>query len=172
MPVFDDADHHCAHRIISDFGDNAQILVASSDGEGEPLLGCVLGGILDAELIAAYRLAGFGARAGDGVLAYIAVPPAAQGSRVVHLSDDVFEVHPARIGGRWRKGSSLAGALFAGWLANPAVAQCPRVFVRTREVIRPVLHLIEKNGFEYRGRFELEFRGERQDRLVFGRSNV
>lgn len=173
MPVDHNTDPHSAHGIISGLSDSAQVVVAANEEEGEPLLGCVLGGVLDEGLIATYRLAAFGAQAADGLLAYIAVSPPAQGSRVVPVRDNVYEVQPAQLDRRHeQQGDSLAGLLFSRWLELSAITTCPRVFVRTRGVIEPVLHLIAKNGFEYCGRFEMEFRGERQDRLVYERSRT
>lgn len=164
------ADRHSARGAIAEFGENAQVLVASDEDAGGLLLGCVLGGRLDDNLIAAYSLAPYGAQPGDGLLAYIGIVPSAQGSRVVQRQDDAFEVLRERIGSRrsWDEGS-LAGLLFTRWLQLSDIAPCPRVFVRTRKAIGPVLHLIEKNGFEYLGRFDLDFNGEQQDRLVFRR---
>jgi len=45
------------------------------------------------------------------------------------------------------------------------------VFVRTRSVLPKIQYLAEKNGFVYQGRFELEFKGEQQDRMVYTRLN-
>lgn len=173
MPVGDDSERQSAHGIISQFGDNAQVLVASDTDESRPLLGCVLGGVLDDNLIASYGLAGYGAETGDGLLAYIGVSPSAQGSRVTRCGDDVFEILPSRNSQRHEHdGHSLAGLLFAQWLRLPAIEPCPHVFVRTRKVIGAVLHLIEKNGFKYSGRFDLDFHGQKQDRLVYRRSTA
>jgi len=173
MPVDHETSPHSAHAIISELSDSAQVVVASNENEGGPLLGCVLGSVLDEDLIATYRLAPFGARTADGFLAYIAVSPQAQGSRVIPVRDNVYEVQPAQHDRRQKQlGDSLAGLLFSRWLELSAITTCPRVFVRTREVIEPVLHLIAKNGFEYCGRFEMEFRGEWQDRLVYERSRT
>lgn len=171
MPVGDDSERHSAHGIISELGENAQILVASDMDDNQPLLGCVVGGVLDENLIAAYGLAGHGAKTGDGLLAYIGVPPSAQGCRLTRLRDNVFEILPNRNSQRHeRGGDSLAGLLFAQWLRLPAIERSPHVFVRTRKVIGSVIHLIEKNGFEYSGRLDLDFQGDKQDRLVYRRS--
>lgn len=171
MPVGDDSEPDSAHGIISEFGENAQTLVAWNTDENRPLLGCVVGGVLDENLIAAYGLTGHGAKTGDGLLAYIGVPPSAQGCRLTRLRDNVFEILPNRNSQRHeRGGDSLAGLLFAQWLRLPAIDRCPHVFVRTREEIGSVIHLIEKNGFEYSGRLDLDFQGDKQDRLVYRRS--
>jgi len=61
--------------------------------------------------------------------------------------------------------------LFSGWLAQPVVGACPAVFVRTRKVLQPIIHMATDNGFEYTGGFTIDFHGERQDRIVFRRES-
>jgi hypothetical protein len=171
MPIGDSADRQSARGVISEFGKNVRVLAASETDAAQPLLGCVLGGLLDEALIGAYRLAAYGAQKGDGLLAYIGVLPSAQGSRVIRMRDNAFKVLSEQTSQRAEPDSdSLAGLLFSEWLRLYGINACPRVFVRTRKMIRPVLHLIKKNGFEYLGHFELDFYGDIQDRLVFSRN--
>lgn len=165
LPVGDCHDRHSARGILAEMGERARVLAVSDVDDGTSVLGCVVGVVLDGGLIASYGLGDFGADAGDGLLAYIGIVPEAQGARVAPLQDDTFEV-------RWgpSRNPSLASLLFEGWLALPTVSACPNVFVRTRKSIKPVLYLLDKNGFSYRGGFRLSFRGVRQSRLVFGRN--
>ncbi|MCB1909628.1 MAG: hypothetical protein KDH15_19885 [Rhodocyclaceae bacterium] len=175
MPIGDASDPHSARGIVAQLGADASILLASSTHGNEtlasqPVLGCVLGGVLDEALIAAYRLGPYGARCGDGLLAYIGVPPAFQGERLSPIGGDRFE---RRSGTRNAPPDGemvgLGSLLFSRWLDLPALRRCPTLFVRTRTTIKPILHLLAKHGFDFRGRFELDFRGERQDRLVYAR---
>lgn len=177
MPVGGRSDPHSARGVVAELGPRARALVASVDDERPReeanVLGCVVGGVLDEALISAYGLGPYGARGGDGLLAYIGVRPAAQRVRVLPRADDRFD--PAPPADRpWMKpaGVSLAGLLFSRWLGLPAIERCPRVFVRTRSVLPQIQHLATKNGFEYQGRFELEFQGERQDRMIYTRVNA
>ncbi len=175
MPIGDASDPHSARGIVAQLGSNARILLASpargsASPAGNPVLGCVLGAILDDDLIAAYRLGPYGARRGDGLLAYIGVPPAFQGERLSPAGGDRFERRPANRGTPpARRTVSLGSLLFSRWLELSAVKRCPALFVRTRTTIKPILHLLAKHGFDFRGRFELDFQGQRQDRLVFAR---
>jgi len=176
MPVGERSDSHSARGIVAQLGADAQVLVAFTDDDKPSheadVHGCVVGGLLDEDLIRAYGLGSFGARRGDGILAYIGVQPSAQGNRLVARTETRFGVAPPSER-PWMKpsGASLAGLLFSGWLRLPAVARCPRVFVRTRSVLPKIQYLAEKNGFVYQGRFELEFKGEQQDRMVYTRLN-
>ena len=178
MPIGDAADPHSARGIVTQLGARARVLVASTDSPGGPVrndrfIGCVLGCVLDKDLIDLYRLNEFDAEAGDALLAYIGIEPANQGCRALPLSGSRFAVRPPPSDTAMeQRGESLAGVLFSRWLALPNVAACPRVFVRTRSVLRPVVHMIKKNGFDYRGKFYLDFHGKRQHRLVFARSNL
>lgn len=174
MPLGDDADPHSARGIIAQLGKQAQVLVANvvEDDHGRNVLGCVLGAVLDRTLVDAYGLASYGAQSGDALLAYIGLMPAAQGRRAALLSNNIFELSFRRSGlPSIQEGQSLAALLFERWLELSVIESCPRVFVRTRKVLAPIIHLAEKNGFCYRGEFELDFQGERQDRIVFARDN-
>lgn len=171
MPIGDAADPHSAAGIMSALFGKGPLIVATTDVEPEHnpcVLGCVIGGMLDEALIDGYGLSPFGARTGDAILAYIGVAPSAQGLRGRIRNGEVIDV-PAPAAGPPADSKSLASFLFESWLRHPAVARCPSVFVRTRETIGPILHLAEKNGFAFQGQFELNFRGERQNRLVFRR---
>lgn len=174
MPLGDESDPHSARGIIAQLGKQAQVLVADvvGDDHGRNVLGCVMGAVLDRTLVDAYGLASYGAQSGDALLAYIGLMPAAQGRRACLLSNNIFEL-PFRRSGlpSIHEGHSLAALLFERWLELSAIECCPRVFVRTRKVLAPIIHLAEKNGFRYRGEFELDFQGERQDRIVFARDN-
>ncbi len=94
MPVGDDSDLHSALGIITMLGEHARILLASAMEIGAPeaqrVLGCVLGSVLDEKLINVYRIGEYGARTGDGLLAYIGLVPHAQGARVSLLDDDIW----------------------------------------------------------------------------------
>lgn len=174
MPLGDEADPHSGRGIIAQLGKQAQLLVANGVGDdhGRNVLGCVLGAVLDRTLVDAYGLASYGAQSGDALLAYIGLMPAAQGRRASLLSDNIFELSFRRSGlPSVHEGQSLASLLFERWLELSAIESCPRVFVRTRKVLAPIIHLAEKNGFRYRGEFELDFQGDRQDRIVFARDN-
>ena len=174
MPIGDAADPHSAAGIMSALFDKGPLIVATMDDEREQsqcVLGCVLGGTLDESLIEDYGLAPYGAQPGDAILAYIGVAPSVQGLRGRVRNEEHFEV-PARATGAREDSKSLASFLFERWLRHPSVARCPSVFVRTRETIEPILHLAEKNGFAFQGQFELDFRGERQNRLVFRRDQA
>lgn len=178
MPIGNAADPHSARGIVTQLRARARVLIAGTASRigsvrRKRIIGCVLGCILDEALIDIYRLGDFAAEAGDALLAYIGVEPGSQGSRMLPLSRGQFAMWPRHHNAVIDQGGeSLAGVLFSRWLALPGVAGCPRIFVRTRSVLRPVLHMIEKNGFEYRGKFDLDFHGERQDRIVFVRSNT
>lgn len=174
MPIGDVADPHSATGIMSALFGKGPLIVATMDiapKQSQCVLGCVLGGTLDDSLIEDYGLSPYGAQAGDAILAYIGVAPSVQGLRGRLRNEEHIEV-PARATGPRNESKSLASLLFERWLRHPSVARCPSVFVRTRETIGPILHLAEKNGFAFQGQFELDFRGERQNRLVFRRNQV
>lgn len=176
MPIGDASDPHSALGIMTQLR-NGPLLVAALDTGETPVpevVGCVLGGVLDESLIDSYRLRNFGAQNGDGILAYIGVAPEAQGYRGFLRNDGFIE--EVTVGnGSTRKSEmtvSLAGVLFSTWLELPAISCCPTVFVRTRETIAPILHLLNRHGFEYQGQFELVFRGSPQARLVYRRKTT
>jgi len=177
MPVGSRSDPHSARGIVAELGPDAYALIASVSGGrprgGEGLLGCVVGGVLDDDLIRAYGLRSYGAIAGDGLLAYIGVQPTAQGVRLLPRGEDSFDVAPPTGQSRMKRpGTSLAGILFSRWLGLSAIEQCRRVFVRTRSVLPQIQHLAAKNGFRFQGQFDLEFQGQRQDRMVYTRINA
>jgi hypothetical protein len=173
MPVGDETNPHSARGIVASLSRQEKIVVASrAEEEGESIIGCVLGGVLDDELIVDYRLAPFGAKEGDGLLAYIGVAPNFQGSRLLASSEGGFATRIKACGTVANdSGASLSSLLFKCWLNLPTVTACPSVFVRTRKVLKPIVHLAEKNGFQYEGKFYLDFNGEQQDRIVFRRSH-
>lgn len=176
MPIGNASDPHSALGIMSQLGDGL-LLIATPDVKAGPVsevLGCVLGGVLCEPLIEGYGLGKFGARSGDAILAYIGVAPLAQGTRGILRNDG----HPGEVvlDAGYQGGSemavSLASVLFSEWLELPGVSSCPTVYVRTRETIGAILHLLERHDFEYQGQFELEFRGTPQARLVYRRRNM
>ncbi len=176
MPVGGASDPQSAMGILTELCECGPTLVATPESPAapdSPVLGCVLGGVLDAQLIDSYGLGNFGARAGDGLLAYIGVTPAAQGARGRLRGGHIIEELCAGPDAQDEPGEavSLASVLFSSWLALPEVSSLPTVFIRTRETIAPILHLLDKHGFDYQGRFEIEFRGECQRRLVYSREN-
>ncbi|MDF2231745.1 hypothetical protein P2H44_04200 [Albimonas sp. CAU 1670] len=153
MPLGTADDPHSARGVVAGLGPGI-VALAAREGDGGPVLGCVVGAALDAGMIEGYGLATHGAQAGDGLLAYIGIVPRAQGLRLA-----------CGAGPR----ASLARRLVEDWLALPAIAACPAVYVRTRRRIGPVLHLGRTLGFERVGEFGLEFRGEPQHRIVLRR---
>ena len=174
MPVGDSADPHSASGIMAQLS-GGMVVVAISDttDEGSKVVGCVLGSLLDDSLIEGYRLRRFGANDGDGLLAYIGVAPEFQGARGFQgrcgYLDEVCAGTP--LSPKPTGSSSIASVLFSTWLRHPEISPCSAVFVRTRATIRPVLHLLDRHGFEHRGQFELDFRGSVQTRLVYCRRN-
>ncbi len=171
MPVGHRSDPQSARGIIAALGEDASVMLAGTVPSGTStkcprVLGCVLGAVLDEALVESYGLGRFGANAGDGLLAYFAMDPAAQGARVAPGAGGDWVLDTRRS----EQTASLASALFAGWLDLAAVRECPALFVRTRRAITPVLHLLARHGFGFRGRFALDFRGVAQERLVFSRA--
>jgi len=178
MPMGDAAVPHSARGIVAQLGGQAKTLIVSAaanrrTAHRQTVLACVIGSILDENLIRSYQIARFGARHGDALLAYIGLAPDAQGSRAFPLNAQEYLLSSDRTSApQEQKGQSLAGLLFARWLELPAIERCPRVFVRTREVLHPIQHLAKKNRFQFCGKFELDFQGERQDRMIFKRFNA
>lgn len=174
MPLGDSSDRHSARGILAELGPSVQALVATAATEtGIPssILGCVIGSPLNDDLIDQYRLASYGARPGDALFAYIGVRPSLQGCRVQPAKDNRFQLDGrADRADSKRPGASLASLLFSNWLTLPGIRRCPRVFIRTREVLTPIQALAERNGFQYCGKFYLDFHGNRQDRIVYRRS--
>jgi len=145
MPVGDRSDPHSARGILAQWEDAPQVLLASEDTPGVPLedrrvLGCVVGGVLDAERIDAYRLGPFGAREGDGLLAYIGVAPCAQGLRLRVGGSRRGQHIVRRTAGRGAPGSSgvvqksspLSEALRRRWRRRaPSAGSSPPASART-----------------------------------------
>jgi len=174
MPVGDATDPNSALGIMAELCTEGPTVLASTEGNaarGAEVLGCVLGGVLNDSLIERFGLRPYGACRGDGLLAFIGVAPTVQGARGYLRTGNVIEdLGPSS--SRPPVGSvSLASALFSNWLALPAISSRRAVFIRTREVIRPILHLAGKHGFVYQGRMHQDFRGSIQERLVFRRDN-
>ena len=145
------------------------VVVAACESHGGPVnsdevVGCVLGAVLDDTMIETYGLGPYAAVPGDGLLAFIGIHPRAQGLRVLPDGGDSVKILGTTALGR---SASLARLLFETWIDTPCIQRCPRVFIRTRRQIGPVLHLCRSLGFEYCGRFEIEFCKMRQERLVF-----
>jgi len=175
MPVGPADDPNSAKGIIHELKLQAQAVVAANtcgdaNQDGKLIVAFVLGGILDDRLAELYGLRDFGAQAGDALLSYIGVLPAYQGYSAPKLAGDRFEISPRTPG--QSDEVSLSALLFKRWLSLTDVSSSPNVFIRTRWTIRPVLQLIEAHGFEYCGEFHLDFHGDRQERLVFRRSNT
>jgi hypothetical protein len=173
MPIGSHDDSNSALGIVNGLGARpvnlaARAIVADGSSKGA-VVGCVLGAILDDEVIARYGLASFSAASGDALLAFIGIVPEAQRIRVSGRGGGTSKVVPP---GRRRRSISLARHLFESWLGRTSVQNCPQIFIRTREQIAPVLHLCSDNGFAYCGRFDLHFRGTVQERLVFRRSTA
>lgn len=142
----------------------------AADGEhAGALIGCVLGTVLDEDVIARYGLSPFSAAPGDALLAFIGIVPEAQHVRIIGRSHEECEVVRATA---QHRSVSLARHLFESWLGMQNLNHCPQTFIRTREQITPILGLCEGNGFSYCGRFELNLHGAVQERLVFRRTNA
>jgi hypothetical protein len=123
-------------------------------------------------LLDTYCLREYGARVGDSLLAYIGLAPEIQGSRLHRVNDSIFQCAtrfpiPTRNVGL----HSLADLMFSTWLELPAIESAPFTFIRTRLVMSSIRHLANKHGFAFCGSFNLNFRGQRQERLVFKRQN-
>jgi hypothetical protein len=178
MPVGDETDPHSAVGIIAGLAEHVQLLLALFDSEakhrhGKEIRGCVIGTLLREPLLDAYGLREYGAHPGDALLAYIGLVPAAQRSRVYAASDSVVEA--ATNSSKLPEGCcvhSLASLMFSRWMELPAVRSAPCVFIRTRKVIGPILHLVAKNNFQPCGSFDMNYRGHKQDRMVFRRHSV
>ncbi len=171
MPLGHSRDPHSAFGVIEGLSDRPVVLAAVSDDREDThcgIVGCVLGAVLDYGIIADYGLAPFGACPGDGLLAFIGLVPEMQGRRVRRLDHDALEITGES---EQESCGSLASQLFEEWMRTAPVSKCPRIFIRTRRQIGPILHLSRTCGFAYRGAFQTEFRGEVQDRLVFMRTN-
>ena len=171
MPLGDASDQHSARGIVAGLGQRSLTLVASTgfDGDGRgSVLASVLGCVLDDDLIEQYGLRSYGARAGDALFAYIGLRPSVQGRRVRPMGNDNYSLEwNTEKQAKAKNGSGLASLLFSQWLQLPAVRQCPRVFIRTRRILKPIQALAKRNGFEYCGSFDLEFQGVQQDRMVY-----
>lgn len=173
MPVGPLEDPNSALGIVNGLGPRPVALAARTRARGEErageLIGCVLGAVLNDEVIARYGLRPFSAVPGDALLAFIGIVPGAQHVRVNgRTRDECKVVH----GASQHRSVSLARHLFESWLAMQNLHHCPHTFIRTRQQITPILGLCDGNRFSYCGRFELNLHGAVQERLVFRRSNA
>lgn len=150
-----------------------KVVLASGNAPGKdllnsPILGFAFGGILNEELFDWFQLAEFGATKGDGVLPFAGVVPLAQGYRI---SDDCQKVLRDSSGMPIKdrnKGKSLYRRLFEQRLGLAEIASCRKVFLRTRQVLSPVIAMATSHGFKYQGSFYTIWQGvETQDRMVF-----
>ena len=156
--------------IIAGFG-NQLLGIAATTVQGDTrhrTIGCVVGSVLNRETIDGYGLTPFSARDGDALLAFIGIVPSAQGSRLRCRDPSTYELMEKSGGAQ---GHSLARLLFDSWLSMPVVRRCPSVFIRTRRRIGAVRHLSEAAGFEFYGSFDIDFRSELQERLVYRKAN-
>lgn len=172
MPLGSPEDPHSALGIVSSLGSCPLALAAYRSGADasrpQEAIGCVLGAVLNDEVIARYGLAPFRAISGDALLAFIGIVPEAQQTRINGWGGDgITAVRTPRP----QRSISLARHLFESWLGMTGLRDCRQVFIRTREQITPILRLCDENGFSYCGRFKLHFRGTVQERLVFRRTN-
>lgn len=152
-------DPNSAQGVLSGLGKHSLAFAARAPQRKE-ILGCVVGCIMDAPTIDRYHLTSYGARPGDGLLAFIGVVPDAQGLR--------FQADKEQPGST----KSLARGLFEIWLSDASLATCPRLFIRTRRRIGPIRYLSQEHGFKLCGDFETDFRGQRQTRLVYRRDKA
>lgn len=162
MPIGAKDDPASAIGIISGLGPRP-IAIAARPAQDTYVIGCVIGCIMDAHEIDSYRLWSYGAVPGDGLLAFIGIVPEAQGIRLRPGGDESPDAELT--------GPSLARQLFQSWIDSEALDTCPRLFIRTRHRIGAIRYLSEDLGFEFRGGFETEFRGQVQTRLVYCRTN-
>lgn len=173
MPLGTPEDPHSALGIVSGLGPCPVALAAytaiADASRAERVIGCVLGAILDDEVIDRYGLAPFSAKSGDALLAFIGIVPEAQKTRVSAPSGNETETVCTP---QQQRSISLARHLFESWLGMTGLRGCRQIFIRTREQITPVVHLCDENGFSYCGRFDLRYRGTVQERLVFRRKNA
>lgn len=173
MPIGPLEDPDSALGVVNGLGPRPVALAARTRAEGGghagELIGCVLGAVLDDEVIARYGLGPFSAAPGDALLAFIGIVPEAQHVRLVGRGREECKVVRAAA---QRRSISLARHLFESWLGMQNLHHCPQTFIRTREQITPILGLCDGNGFSYCGRFELNLHGAVQERLVFRRTNA
>lgn len=178
MPVGDETDPHSAAGIIAGQAECLQLLLARFESEDkhnddQEVLGCVVGTLLREPVLDAYGLREYGARPGDALLAYIGLVPAAQRTRVYVASDSSIKAasHSSDLadGGCVH---SLASLMFTRWMELPAIRSASCVFIRTRIVIGSIQHLAAKHDFQLCGSFDINFRGQKQDRMVFRRRIV
>lgn len=139
------------------------VMVAATPIPGARVIGCAIGSVMDEDLIESYRLSGYAAEPGDGLLAFIGIVPEMQGRRYRSDGNGTLEAAPG--------GPSLARHLFESWIKDASGHECERLFIRTRRRIGPVRHLCDAYGFERLGEFEVDFRGQRQRRLVYCRAS-
>jgi hypothetical protein len=177
MPVGDETDPHSAIGILAGMAEHVQLLLALFESEGkhnddQKIWGCVIGTLLREALLDAYGLREYGARPGDALLAYIGLVPAAQRSRVYAASVSVEAATNSSESPEGGCVHSLASPMFARWMELPAIRSAPCVFIRTRKVIGSILHLVAKNNFQPCGSFDMNYRGQKQDRMVFRRQTV
>ena len=174
MPLGSSTDRNSARGILAELGVSAQALLAISAADSETtrtVLGCVIGSALDPKLIDHYGLEPYGARPGDALFAFIGVRPQFHGRRLYPMANSLNQfgfLDCPRYSNR--DGTSLASLLFSDWLKLPTIRRCPRIFIRTRQVLTPIQALAERNGFQYCGKFYVDFHGHRQDRMVYRRS--
>jgi len=173
MPLGSPEDPHSALGIVNGLGSCPLALAAYRSGadasRSQEAIGCVLGTVLDDEVITRYGLAPFRAISGDALLAFIGIVPEAQKTRVNGRGGDETD---AVCTPRRQQSISLARHLFESWLSMTGLRDSRQIFIRTREQITPILRLCEQYGFSYCGRFDLRFRGAVQERLVFRRTNA
>jgi hypothetical protein len=178
MPVGDETDPHSAVGILAGLAEHMQLLLALFEGEGkrnddQEIWGCVAGALLSESLLDAYGLREYGACPGDALLAYIGLVPAAQRSKVYAADVDVLEA--ATNSSEVPESDcvhSLASLMFTRWMELSAVRSAPCIFIRTRKVIGSIRHLVAKNNFQPCGSFDMNYRGQKQDRMVFRRQAV
>jgi len=175
MPVGDETDPHSAAGIIAGQAECLQLLLARFESEDkhnddQEILGCVVGTLLREPVLDAYGLREYGARPGDALLAYIGLVPAAQRTRVYVASDSSIKAasHSSDLAGGGCV-HSLASLMFTRWMELPAIRSASCVFIRTRIVIGSIQHLAAKHDFQLCGSFDINFRGQKQDRMVFRR---
>jgi hypothetical protein len=177
VPMGDETDPQSAVGIITRLAEDTQLLLAMVDAEhSDPqvVCGCVIGTLLSQATVDAYGLRDYGARTGDALLAYIGLVPRAQQTKVYVSGDDYVIQGTTASSELFDAGRvhSLASLMFATWIRLPAIRTSPQIFIRSRLAIGPILHLAVRHGFQFCGKFDMNFRGQKQDRMVFRRQAV
>ncbi len=138
-----------------------RVVVATHD---QQIQGFALEGLLCDELIEKYGLGEYGANPGDGLLPFAGLTPELQKCRIDPSTDsDRYRVVTGT------KGVSLYGQLFSQRVKQLTAEGCQRLFIRTRKELTAVQRQAQENDFLLVGTFDVTFKGQRQDRMIYRR---